>query len=89
MGWCLNNVLTALVALSVVTRLFEAALLFAAPPIHAEPDRSMRNTSILAPPYFQVCATLERTSVHERPLPRSAFALAASDWRAAAPHVLS
>lgn len=61
----------------------------AAPPIHADPDRSMMNTSVLVVPYFPVYATLERTSVHERALPLFAFALAASDWRSAAPHVLS
>jgi hypothetical protein len=78
-----------LVALSVVTQIFEAELLFVAPPIHADPNRSMMDTSTSASPYFQVYATLGWTSVHELALPLFASALAASDWRSAAPHVLS
>lgn len=86
MGRCPNNVLTALVALSIVTRIFETALLLL-PPIHT--DLWMMDTSIPASPYFQVCVTLGGTSVHELALPLFASALAASDWRSAAPHVLS
>jgi len=62
---------------------------FAAPPIPTDPDHSMMDTSISASPYFQVYATLGWTSVHELALPLFASALAASDWRSAAPHVLS
>ena len=62
---------------------------FAAPLIYADPDRSMMDIPILASPYFQVYATLGRTSVHELALPLFASALASSDWRSAAPHVLS
>ncbi len=57
----------------------------AAPPIHADRDRSMMGPSLSGVLYSPVHAA----SVHGRALPLFASALAASDWRSVAPHVFS